>query len=167
MYVRDDRARPLTHSLNGGAGRAQCDDHIHELRLGPAAIEFLLQYFQFPARQTLNLGKPARLLGEDGALSKSSDILLVPNVMLPGVGRSHLLELCVTDASQWVGQLGGSIAAHEIGSVVGKLPVGGGNAVILFIVLHGVRVRLRLRAGGGRATRAVQAHGCGLWPLSK
>ena len=73
----------------------------------------------------------------------------------------------MTDTSQWIGQLGGSIAAHEIGSVVGKLPVGGGNAVVVLIVLHRVRVRLGLRAGGGRATRAVQAHCCGLWGWSK
>ena len=39
--------------------------------------------------------------------------------------------------------------------------------MVLFIVLQGVRVRLGLRAGGGRATGAVQGHCCGLWAMSE
>ena len=35
---------PLTDSLNSGAGRAEYDDNVHELRLGPAIVELLLKY---------------------------------------------------------------------------------------------------------------------------
>ena len=73
----------------------------------------------------------------------------------------------MTDASQGVGQFGRCIAAHEIGGVEGKFPGGGSTAVVSFIVLHGLKARLHLWAGGGRAAPAVEAHSRGLWQLSR
>lgn len=96
----------LTHSLDGGTGRAKDDNQVKQSRLGPPIGGFFLQDFQLLLGQTCNGGVLGGILSEAGTFLKSSNVLLVADLMLSGICGSHVLESCMAYSGEWVCQLG-------------------------------------------------------------
>ena len=97
---------PLTHPLYGGTGRAQHDDQVQQLGLGPSVLE-LISHDVLVAIAQASVGVvPEGILGAYGAVTKGLDVGLVTELIISSVRGTHLLELGMTVAGQGVGQLG-------------------------------------------------------------
>lgn len=136
----------LTHSLDGCACRAENDDHVHQLWLGPSVREFLLKDCRLISLKPATLLISGGILGKHCTHAEGSDVAFITQLVLCCVGSTHLFKLAMAVAGQWIGELSIQVASSLVAGVDRSL-ARIGHGVVARIVLNVITVALVLSRG--------------------